>query len=80
MAELRFTIPVPPRSKKNSQKIVQNRKTGRAFIVQSDAYKAFLSAALMTIPADARRHISEPVNVQAVFYTETRYSPHGQRR
>lgn len=69
---IRFTIDTPPRSKKNSQKIVMNKKTGRPFIMYSDAYKAYRKAALMLIPAEARQHIEYAVNVKALFFMETR--------
>ena len=72
MQEIRFTIDVSPRSKKNSQQILTNRKTGRPFIMPSAAYKAYQKAALMLIPAEARQHIDRPVNVKATFYMPTR--------
>ena len=67
-----FTIDLPPRSKKNSQQILTNRKTGRPFIMPSAAYKAYQKAALMLIPAEARQHIDYPVNVKGVFCMPTR--------
>lgn len=69
---IRFTIDTVPRSKKNSQKIVMNKKTGRPFIMYSDAYKAYRKAALMLIPAEARQHVEYAVNVKALFFMETR--------
>lgn len=69
---IHFTISIPPRSKKNSQQILVNPKTRRPFISPSSAYKAYRKAALMLIPADARRNIDYPVNVQAVFRMPTR--------
>ena len=72
MAGITFTIDLPPRSKKNSQQILVNRKTGRPFISPSSAYKAYRAAALMLIPVSARQNIDYPVNVQAVYYMPTR--------
>lgn len=69
---IQFTIDIPPRSKKNSQQILTNRKTGRPFIMPSAAYKAYQKAAMMLIPAEARQHIDYPVNVKGVFYMQTR--------
>lgn len=69
---IQFTIDLPPRSKKNSQQILVNRKTGRPFVSPSSAYKAYQKAALMLIPVAARQHIDCPVNVQCVYYMETR--------
>lgn len=74
MDEIRFEINVIPRSKKNSQQILTNRKTGRPFIMPSAAYKAYRKAALMLIPGDARQHIDYPVNVRGLFYMPTRRS------
>ena len=69
---IQFTIDIPPRSKKNSQQILTNRKTGRPFIMPSAAYKAYQKAAMMLIPAEARKGIDYPVNVKGVFYMQTR--------
>lgn len=67
-----FTIPIPPRTKKNSQQIWTNPKTGRPFITQSAAYKAYESAAMMVIPGRARLGIDYPVNIKALYYMDTR--------
>lgn len=72
MNELRFSIDLPPRSKKNSMQILVNPKTHRPFISPSSAYKAYRKAALMLIPNDVRQGIDYPVNVQCVYYMETR--------
>lgn len=72
MSELRFSIDLPPRSKKNSMQILVNPKTHRPFISPSSAYKAYRKAALMLIPNDVRQGIDYPVNVQCVYYMETR--------
>lgn len=72
MNELRFNIDLPPRSKKNSMQILVNPKTKRPFISPSSAYKAYRKAALMLIPAEAWQSIDYPVNVQCVYYMETR--------
>lgn len=67
-----FTMDLPPRSKKNSMQILVNPRTKRPFISPSSAYKAYRKAALMLIPQDARQGIDYPVNVQCVYYMETR--------
>lgn len=72
MNELRFNIDLPPRSKKNSQQIHVNPRTKHPFISPSSAYKAYRKAALMLIPKDVRQGIDYPVNVQCVYYMETR--------
>lgn len=72
MEEMRFFIGVVPRSKKNSQQIMNNRRTGRPFIMPSAAYKAYQKAAVAMIPAAARKGLDAPVNVRAVFRMPTR--------
>lgn len=37
----KYTIPLPPVTKKNSQRILVNRKTGMPFIAPSSAYKHY---------------------------------------
>lgn len=64
-------IPLNPRTKKNSQQIVINKKTGRPFIMQDSKYKEYEKNAgwfLKKLP----KPINEPVNVKCVFYRETR--------
>ena len=64
-------IPLNPRTKKNSQQIVINKKTGRPFVMQSSKYKEYEKNAgwfLKKLP----KPINEPVNVKCVFYRETR--------
>lgn len=63
-------IPLEPRSKKNSQKICVNRKTGRPFIQQSDIYKQFerdCGYFLRKIPEP----IDYPVNCKYLMYRST---------
>lgn len=72
MSELHITIPLPPRSKKNSMQILTNPRTHRPFISPSSAYKAYRKAALMLIPDDVRKGIDGPVNVKCVYYMQTR--------
>lgn len=60
-------IPLNPKTKKNSQQIITNRKTGRAMIVQSSEYRQYENDAgffLKKIPEP----IATPVNVKCVFY------------
>ena len=72
MNEIRFTIPLPPRTKKNSMQILTNPRTKRSFIAPSSAYKAYRAAALMTIPEHVRLGIDYPVNIRAIYFMETR--------
>lgn len=67
---MKFTIPLSPITKKNSQQIAINRTTGRPFITQSKRYKEYEKAALWYIPKGVR--ITEAVNVKCLFYMPTR--------
>lgn len=67
---IKFTIPLPPISKKNSQRIVTNRATGKPFIMPSEQYERYERDAAYFIPRGAR--ITEPVNVKCLFYMPTR--------
>ena len=42
----KYTIPLPPVTKKNSQRILVNRKTGIPFIAPSSAYKRYEKQAI----------------------------------
>lgn len=66
-----ITIPLNPVPKKNSQRILINRKTGRPFISQSADYKAFETACGFYINWD-EEPIDEPVNVRMVYYRKDR--------
>lgn len=65
---VKFTIPLPPVTKKNSQRIV---KAGtRRIVLPSQKYEDYEKAALWYIPR--REKIAEPVEVTARFYMPTR--------
>lgn len=61
-----FTIPVAPRTKKNSGIIAQGN---RPFLLPSKQYRAFEADCAPFVP---QLHISEPVNIKSVFYMDTR--------
>ena len=67
---IHFTIPVAPRTKKNSPQIYK-RKNGGHFVAPSKAYKDYVSKAGWFIKSPAEP-ICVPVNVKAVFYMDTR--------
>ena len=60
-------IPLNPRSKKNSQKIIKNPRTKQLMIVQSDKYKEYEKDAGWFLRRPARP-IETPVNVRCIFY------------
>ena len=67
---IKFIIPLTPVSKKNSQRIFVNKRTGRPFIMPSKKYVEYEKTAMLYIP----RHINinEAVEVKCLFYMPTR--------
>lgn len=72
MAEIRYTIKTAPITKKNSQQILTNRKTGRAFIAPSARYKKYEREAAGYLNPRPPRPIECPINVKCLFYMPTR--------
>lgn len=69
---IKYTIELPPITKKNSQQILINRKTGRPFIMPSKKYKEYEKDALYYLPKRAGMPLEGPVNVKVLFYMTTR--------
>lgn len=70
---IRFTVPLPPISKKNSQQILTNRATGRPFIMPSKKYKDYEKEAAKYIPKLRQLEpINSPVNIKCLFYMPTK--------
>ena len=65
---LKITIPIPPRTKKNSSRIVTGRN-GKPFLIPSKAYKEFEQAAGYFLKP---QHIDYPVNVKCLYYMPTK--------
>lgn len=68
---IEFTIPLPPISKKNSQRIFVNRSTGKPFIKPSKQYEDYEAAAMRYVPKRPTP-IDTAVNVKCLFYMPTR--------
>lgn len=68
---MKFVIPLPPRTKKNSQHIYRNKKTGAYFISSSDAYKKYEKDSKYFIPK-IESEINYPINLKCVFYMKER--------
>lgn len=64
-------IPLNPRTKKNSQKIIRNPRTKAPMIVQSEEYKQYEKDAGWFLKKPAVP-ISEPVNIRCLFYRDSR--------
>lgn len=67
---IKFTVKLPPITKKNSQQIAINKSTGRPFVVPSAKYKEYERAALWFIPKGI--YINAPVNIKCLFYMPTK--------
>lgn len=75
---IKFTIPLAPTTKKNSQQIrwrwSVDKKTGKPkktpYIAPSEAFEAYERAALWYIPK--RIHINAPCNIKCLFYMPTK--------
>ena len=68
---MKIIIPLPPITKKNSQRIVQNRRTGRTMVIPSQQYKKYEKDCEKLIQR-LTEPICEPRNVQMVYYMPTR--------
>lgn len=72
MAEIKYTINLTPITKKNSQQILTNPKTGRPFIMPSKKYKEYERDAVWFLKPRPPRPIECPVNVKCLFYMPTK--------
>jgi len=68
--EIRFIIPIPPVTKKNSSNIYINKRTNRPFITPSDRYKQYEKDFILLCPPIPM--IDYPVNVKALYYMPTK--------
>ena len=66
---MKIVIRIPPVTKKNSQRILKNRKTGKVFIAPSKQYEQYAHDAAFFIP---KAGIDYPVNVKCLFYMPTK--------
>ena len=71
MAIYNAMIPMNPRTKKNSQKIIRNPRTKALMIVQSEEYKQYEKDAGWFLRQPAAP-ISEPINIKCIFYRDSR--------
>jgi Holliday junction resolvase RusA-like endonuclease len=71
----RYVIPLAPVTKKNSQTIAINRKTGKPFVLPSKKYQEYeYAAGYFLFRGDQKiKPVKEyPVNVKCLFYMPTR--------
>lgn len=67
MKDLTIIIPINPRSKKNSQQIVFNKKTKRAMVIQNKNYTQFEKDCKPFMPI-LDKPIDYPINLRVDFY------------
>lgn len=67
---IKFTINVPPVTKKNHGQIIYNKKTGKPMMIPSPQYIQYEKDCGWFMPNVAT--IEEPVNIKAVFYMPTK--------
>ena len=65
---LKIKIPLTTRTKKNSQQIYINKRTGKRFITQSDIYKEFEQNCGYFL-SKYKTNIDYPVNIKCTFYS-----------
>lgn len=72
MSAYHYTIPLPPITKKNSQQILTNHRTGKPFIAPSRQYKKYEQAAMWYLTPKPKAPLSGRYRVATVFYMPTR--------
>ena len=68
---LKFTIPLPPVTKKNHQQIIVNKKTGRPMVIPSKQYREYEKECGWFVQGKGEK-INEPVTVKCLFYMPTK--------
>lgn len=72
MAVIKLTIPGRPITKKNSQRIIVNRRTNRPMVIPSAAYEEYETAALWHLKQYRVSTITTPVNACALYWMPNR--------
>ena len=68
---LSITIPLNPITKKNSQRIIKNRATGRPLVIQSETYKQYEKDCGAFL-GNWKDPINYPINLKCLFYRKDR--------
>ena len=68
----KYIISLPPITKKNSQQILTNHRTGKPFIAPSRQYKKYEQAAMLVLTPKPKAPLSGRYRVATVFYMPTR--------
>ena len=67
----KYIISLPPITKKNSQQILTNHRTGKPFIAPSRQYKKYEQAAMRYLTPKPKAPLSGRYRVATVFYMPT---------
>lgn len=73
LREIGLTLHGRPYTKKNSQRIAVNMRTGARFVKPSENFEAYEKSCLVQIPLCMKLYIEEPVNVRCVYWMPTRH-------
>lgn len=68
----KYIISLPPITKKNSQQILTNHRTGKPFIAPSKPYQRYEQAAALYLTPKPRTPLAGRYRVATVFYMPTR--------
>lgn len=68
----KYIISLPPITKKNSQQILTNHRTGKPFIAPSRQYKKYEQAAMWYLTPKPKAPLSGRYNIRLLFYMPTR--------
>ena len=68
----KYIISLPPITKKNSQQILTNHRTGQPFIAPSRQYKKYEQAAMWYLTPKPKAPLSGSYNIRLLFYMPTR--------
>lgn len=68
----KYIISLPPITKKNSQQILTNHRTGKPFIAPSKQYKKYEQAAMWYLTPKPKAPLSGRYNIRLLFYMPTR--------
>ena len=72
--KVEITIPGRPMTKKNHQQILRNKRTGKPFVVQSEAYQNYETACLWHLKTYRGPKFTGPVRVACRYWMPNRRS------
>lgn len=68
----KYIVSLPPVTKKNSQQILTNHRTGKPFIAPSSAYKRYEEQSIYFLTPKPKTPLAGRCRVVTVFYMKTR--------